>query len=59
LNNDAHITIYDFAGRKVYEQALNTRAGVINIDPNLSSGMYMLHIINGDERVAPMKITQL
>lgn len=55
---DAAIVLYDMQGREVYRQAINTAAGQVTLDPSLNAGTYLVRVINGEEQLAPVKVTK-
>ena len=43
---DGIMNVVDMNGRKVYEGNLKTKGGIQSFNPNLSPGLYFIHIID-------------
>jgi choice-of-anchor B domain-containing protein len=58
LASDAQLSIYDVQGREVYAQAITQEIGQISVGAALSTGIYVVLVQNGNEYLAPVKVTK-
>lgn len=58
LNGAAKLQVLDLQGRVVHEQALLNESGTIVINAELSNGLYLVQLTNGNEILAPVKVAK-
>ena len=54
--NDSRIQITDIAGRILREEKIPNQTGILISRENLSSGMYLLNVFDGTQKVSTKKI---
>lgn len=57
-NSDAHMVITDLTGRQIETIPVNGREGEVKLNIDLVSGIYILHIVNGEEITRPTKLVK-
>ncbi len=59
LSSNATIILSDVTGKKVATFALTQAKGTVMVSPELSSGVYFVKIVNGEEVTTPVKILKM